>query len=182
MIDNVAFPRVPHVLIGVTFIWAAGWIAYLWAHRKGDWPKAWALALVFNCLFSCGLSRILHGFDAARSWRAFTDWYAAASGLVALPLLPWAILAILKFPTPKQVEHAIRGNMAKHSALAEAEKEKRRKEKAERTSKLLLSLFKQTGAPPEVQVQLDAIISEITNDSDPSDTGPLSGFHRGKRD
>lgn len=164
---------IPNVLIGGSFVFMSFCIGWLWNHRRGDWPKAWTLALLFCCLFSCGVSRYLHGTGSHPKYISASDWVTAFFAVVAACLFPWAVYVISKFPTPKQVEHAIRGNAQRHFAEAAAEQAKRRKDRAEHQASLLLGLFKQTTLPSNLKEQVESVIAELRNDSDDTSSSPV---------
>src|SRR6476469_9698879 len=94
-----------------------------------------------------GSSRLVHAFTYYY-WPRFTAASMAVSDAITAIvcifgalLIPWATWEIRKVPSPREIEHAIRGNMQKHRMEAEAQRAQQEKRRVERQRNILAAVL-----------------------------------------
>jgi hypothetical protein len=130
--------RLAKWVIGFGFLWIPVWLIWLYYHRRTDWPKAWSLMLLGVSMGACGISRIAHAIDDPPEDNLYTtslDIFTAVIILVVDGFLPWAVVVLLKLPTPKEWEHAQRAKMQKEQVQWLLSQETKAKEEAQLQAK-----------------------------------------------
>jgi hypothetical protein len=159
--DNFLY-RTPNVVIGVCFLWVGLCVLWLWSHRRGDWPKAWSLILITLCFLVCGVSRFLHALAAHSTIVAVGDWASAFTGLIASPLIPWAVYEIARFPTPKELEETTRIAATAKEAARQAAILAQQNEVMRRQTAILKAIFNQSpGLPETLKTEVKAILESM---------------------
>jgi hypothetical protein len=166
--DPLFHDRVANVWIGINFLVCPMCVIWLYWHRRTHWPKSWTLLLLGVSVALCGVSRIVHGFFDSLWWAIVADYATAITGTVLACLAPWAVWVFSKIPSPAEIEHAIRGNLQKRAALAEALTARQEAEvhliyaqRAENRFKAMEALLNHYPLDPALKERIIKVVKEV---------------------
>lgn len=169
---------VANLFIGLSFVTVAAAAWWLYYHRRRDWPKSWVLVMVGTGMGCCGLARLVHAITYDHYPHVPLFYMVAFDSITAITavfnaiFVPRAVNRISHFPTPGEIQAmGAKAETAKEMAR-QASMALQRKEVAKRQSRILLAIINHTPTLPDsLKQQVNEIISELNNGSDPDDNG-----------
>jgi hypothetical protein len=159
---------IANTIIGLSFTVVAGASVYLWSHRRNDWPKAWALAMLGLGIGSCGVARLAHAYtislfpSVSLVPMAVADCLTATMAVVLTLFVPRAVYQIRLLPTPNEVRAAVEAEATTKEVSRQAFFIAQKNEILTRQTALLLAIIKATPTLPEsLKTQVDTLIRDI---------------------
>lgn len=159
---------IANATIGFCFLVVPMAALYLYVHRRRDWPKSWVLVSISFGMGTCGLARLTHAWvhihwpDIDLHTMMYADYLAAGAALLDACLVPVAVYRIRQFPTPTEMKETAAKAATAQEMAKQAFIMAQQKERAERQSRLLLSIINQTPNLSEpLKQEVNDVIREL---------------------